>query len=534
MAMTLLEKPRLNDCKIDLRPPQEEAVEAVRAEFNKGKRRTLIVMATGTGKTPTCGMMARKVIQRGGRVLMLAHTNELIGQAVAKFDLLGIECGIEKAEQYARSMYDPDCVVASVQTLRGKRLETWPRNYFQFIIIDEAHHAIADSYQRILKHFRKAYVLGATATADRADEEDLGQVFESVAYEFSLWDAMTAPDPGPYLCRLRVVQCDVNIDLRDLRAKGEDYSDSDLEARIGPLVDTLANAIRQEAGERQTIIFTPQIKSSQAMATALQSMGISADWVCGDDPDRERKIEDYQAGRIQMLSNASVLTEGFDAPNTSAIALCSPTKSRPRYSQMVGRATRLADGKSDAILIDFNYLTTKHDLVKPVELFDTNRTDSEVLVIADEMVRKDKQLDLVMAIEKAREVHKERQVLRIKARERKIKYRRVSYDPMEVHETIGVAWRGKTGDAVAIHNRATERQCETLRKFKVTNPETMSLPQASRMIDSLISRAKQGLATHSQVAHLIKNGIDPDIARSMMLKEASVELDEIFRKKRSN
>lgn len=532
MAISLIDTPKLSDCKIDFRDYQTEAVDAVRDEFRKGRRRTLIVMATGTGKTPTFGLAVRRVIENGGRALVLAHTGELIEQAVAKLDLLGIECGTEKANQHARSMYEPDCVVASVQTMRGKRLETWSRDYFRLIVIDEAHHAISDSYTRILKHFRTAYVLGVTATADRADEEDLGQVFESVAYEFSLWDAMTAPEPGPYLCRLRVVQCDVGIDLRDLNPKGEDFTDSDLEARIGPMVETLANAIRQEAGDRQTIIFTPRIKSSMAMASALQSMGIAAEWTCGDDPDRARKIADYHDGSVRMLANASVLTEGFDAPNTAAIALCRPTKSRALYSQMVGRATRLAPGKPDAILIDFNFLTSKHQLVRPVELFDTYRTDTETLAIADEMTRKDRQLDLVTAIEQAREVQKERQVLRIAARERQVKYRRISYDPLAVYDAIGLPWRGrKPGEASIV--KATAAQVQALKRFKVEGAESMPMSKASRLLGILIERSRQHLATHKQVAHLIANGIEPEQARTMTLKEASAALDEIFGKKKT-
>jgi superfamily II DNA or RNA helicase len=522
---TLLEKPRIGELKVELRPYQEEAIKAVRDEFAKGIKSTLIVLPTGTGKTICFGMMSRLCIEKGGRVLILAHRGELIDQAVTKLDLLGVECGIEKAESHARSMWEPDAVVATVQTLSPKRLETWPKDYFRLIITDEAHHSIADSYRRIYRHFRARH-LGVTATADRADEEKLNDVFQSVAYEFSLWDAMTAEYPGPYLCRLRFVQCDVDIDLRGIRTTAGDFNQSDLEERIRPLIDTLANAIRQEIGDRKTLVFTPDVGSAQAMATALQSLGLKADWVSGDDRDRADKVRRLHSGATQILVNCALLIEGFDCPGISAIVLCRPTQSRPMFAQMIGRGTRLAKGKEDCLIVDFNYLTTKHNLVRPVELFDTTHTDIEILDIAQELVRKDKQLDLVMAVEQAEEIHRERQIVRIKARERKVKYRKISYDPLAIHEAIGLPWRGGGQDAGT--NKATEKQVETLKKFKVDDADKMSMTRASTLIGILIERSKRGLATHKQVAHLIANGVAPETARFMSFGDASRKLDELF------
>ena len=170
-------------------------------------------LPTGCGKTITFGMITRKAIEKGNKVLILAHRGELIDQAAEKLCTLGVDAQIEQASSYARSVWEPDCVVGTVQTLRGKRLESWPRDYFRLIVTDEAHHATADTYQAIYEHFNALH-LGVTATADRADEDSLSDVFESVAYEYSLWDAMRAPHPGPYLCRLTFVQCDLQIDLR--------------------------------------------------------------------------------------------------------------------------------------------------------------------------------------------------------------------------------------------------------------------------------------------------------------------------------
>ncbi len=532
MAIGILDKPRLGPLKILLRPYQDEAVAAVRSEFVEGKKRsTLLVMATGGGKTLCFGMITRKCIERGGKVLILAHRNELIEQAVQKLDLLGVEAAVEKADQEARSLFEPDAVVATVQTLQRKRLESWPRDYFKMIITDEAHHSTSKSYQQIYKHFKNAYHLGVTATSDRADDDQLGDVFESVAYEFSLWDAMRAPYPGPYLCRIKFVQCEVDIDLRDIRTTGGDFNQADLEERIRPLIDVLANATRQEIRDRRTLIFTPDVGSAQAMATALRSMDLNAQWTSGDDKERKQKIKDFRDGKIQILVNCNIATEGFDVPEVSAIVLCRPTKSRTLYAQMVGRCTRLHESKDHSIIVDFNYLTTKHDLVKPVELFDTKSMDSEVLAIAQDLIGKDKQLDLTEAIERGEAIHQERQVLRVQAREREVRYRKVMYDPLSVAEAIGVPWRGSRAKDAVIH-RATEAQINALKKWKIDNPENMSKAQASTMLDMVIRRANQGLASHKMVRILIRNGVDPETARNISYEDAHDRLDGIFGNRR--
>lgn len=527
MSTGLLSTPALGPCRIDLWPYQAEAIEAVREEFVKGVKRTLLVLFTGGGKTIVTAMITRRALEKGGRVLFLAHTKELIGQTVNKFDRLGVEVGVEMAEQKARSLFEPAAVAASVASLHPKRLSTWPRDYFNLIICDEAHHSINDSYTRIFKYFGKARVLGVTATADRADEEDLGQVYESVAFEMNLWAGMTAEHPGPYLSRLRFVQCDVDIDLRDLRATNGDFTDADLEARIGPMVEVLANAVKQEIGGRKTLVFTPQIKSAQAMATALHSLGLKADWVSGVDPDRADKIQQFHDGHIQVLCNCAVLTEGFDCPDVSAIVLCRPTKSRPLFSQIVGRGTRRAEGKSDCIVVDFNYLTTKHKLVKPVELCDSNLMDQEVLDLAQMMLEKDKGLDLVDAIERAEKQHQEQQVLRVKARERNIKYRRVSYDPLSVCDAIGVPWRGSRAKDAVI-DRATPAQVALMNKLGIDDSANLSRTRAKTVLDYAMSRAKSGLASVKQVSHLIARGVPAEQARAMTKAEASNYMTDVL------
>ena len=233
-----------------------------------------------------------------------------------------------------------------------------------------------------MNHFSKAKIVGVTATPDRADGENLAIIFGEVAHEMTIWEAMTAPRQELYLCRLLYAQRDVGIDLRNLRRGKGDFSDADLEQRISPYIETLANSIRQEAGDRPTIVFTPGVDSATAMATALRSLGLKADWITDDDPDRAEKVARYRDGETQFFVNCMVAVEGFDVPRTSAVALCRPTKSRSLYSQMVGRGTRL--GKPNCLLIDFNYLTDDHDLVRPANLFERADGSAEIRAMVEE------------------------------------------------------------------------------------------------------------------------------------------------------
>lgn len=520
---------QLRPTDIKLRPYQYAAIGAIRDRFEAGDRSTLLILPTGTGKTVTFGYYAYTLAREGKRTLILAHRSELIDQAAETLSRLGLEVDIEKAESYARTLGDPHAVVATVQTLQRKRLESWPRDYFDLVVTDEAHHATADSYANIYRHFDAKH-LGVTATADRSDDDHLSAVFDSVAYELTLWDAMTAEAPGPYLSRLRFVQCDVGIDLRDIRTTAGDLNAGDLEEAIRPHVEKLANAVKQEIGDRRGLVFTPDVGSAQAMASAFESIGVSARWVSGDDADRRTKVAAYKAGEFQLLCNCALLTEGFDAPETAAIVLCRPTKSRSLYAQMVGRGTRLAPGKTNCLLIDFNWLTVKHDLVKPYELFDSSRTGDEEQKVARELVARAAKAeadgaDLLEIVEQAREEAKRRIELRVKTRERAVAYRRVSYDPLSAMETLGIPVRQ---EAQSLIGTATDRQKSTLAKFGVDQVETLSRRRASVLLDQCIGRSKAGLATFKQVSHLIRNGVEPEQARAMSVKAASAFLSEIW------
>ena len=520
--------PPLRDNLITPRPYQVEAIENVRRELGR-VRSTAIFHPTGLGKTVTMSSIARKVAEKAnGRTLILAHRRELIEQTASMLDKVGLSVGIEMADSYARSAYEPHAVVATVQTLQRQRLKQWPENYFRLVMVDEAHHATAGTYRNILEYFHSAKVLGVTATPDRADEENICSVFQSIAHEMTLWEAMTAPEPGPYLSRLSIVQCNVDINLGDIRTTGGDYNLADLEEKIRPLIDTLANAIRQEVGDRPTLVFTPDVGSATAMSSALQSLGLKADWVSGDDNDRDGKISRYKTGEIQVLCNCALLTEGFDHPPTAAIVLCRPTKSRSLYAQMVGRGTRLAPGKSDCLVVDFNYLTTKHDLVRPADLFERSTGFDDLADIAKEMIRLGEQQDLLEIVAKAKAKQKERQRLRVQANERKIQYRRVQYDPLSIADALGLGYVARALEGPVV-KPATSKQLAYLSTFGVA-AGAISQGLAGRMIDDLAKRRHYGLATPKQVSWLIAKGVDPVDARNMTKSQATTALDELFRR----
>ncbi len=527
MSTMIAMKPRLGPCNVTLWPFQNEAIDTIREELKKGVRRTILHLFTGAGKTIVGMSIARKVIERGGRCMFMAATDELCDQALKKADYVGVQAELEKASSFARTDFDPDCVVASVQSMKAKRLASWPRDYFNLIIVDEAHHAIANSYKRILSHFNKAYVLGLTATVDRGDGEDIGQVFESIGFVRDLPFAWNAPPPGPYACDILPVKRDLGIDLRDIRRKKGDFTDDMLEARIFPHIEMLANLLKVESGDRATLIFTPQIKSAQGVATGLQNLGVKAEWTCGDDPNRKEKVRAYQDGELQMLASAQVFSEGFDAPHTSSLGMFRPTNSRSLYAQQVGRGVRTAPGKQDCVLIDPGFLTDKHDLVTAAELCDSPLVDSEMTEIIDELLSRDKQLTLKLAMAKAGDVQKERSVLRIQAKEREIKARRVSYSMRDVYNTLGVPWRAP-GNAIITSNPATDKQIAFLQKRGVMDLEGMSKTRANTLIGVLLGRMKAGMATHKQVAVLIKYGTDPAMARDMKFEEASEKLDTLI------
>jgi superfamily II DNA or RNA helicase len=346
---------------IKLRPYQEKAVRKS-IEHLKTYRSTLIVMPTGTGKTIVFVHIAGVA---KGKVLMLAHRDELVGQAQRSVKkILGINTGIEKAEKHSSN---EKIIIGSVQTLRGKRLEKFNPNTFSLIIVDEAHRAVAKSYKNIIAHFTGAKVIGVTATPDRTDKKSLGDVFESVAFEYGTIDAIS---DGwlvePIAKRVKIK----DINLSDVKTSGGDLNQEQLECKIGNTksLHAIAKPLIELSGDRKTIIYTPGVQSAHELSEVLngEKQGCSRA-IDGTTPIEERRaiLSDFNNGKIQHIVNCQILTEGFDSPGVSCIAIARPTKSRLLYAQMLGRGLRLFEGKNNCLVIDYIDVTERHDLCSP-------------------------------------------------------------------------------------------------------------------------------------------------------------------------
>lgn len=332
-----------------LRLYQTTAVEAALRALGT-RRRALLVMATGGGKTVCFAYIAEHWRPRG-RVLVIAHREELLDQAADKIaHATSLSTGIEQADRRVRQPL-PDVVVASVQTLASaQRRATFDPRAFDLIIIDEAHHATASSYREVMGYFSSAAVLGVTATPDRHDGATLTPIFGAPVYRYPIRRAVR---DGFLVDIRRVVEVLADLDLAKLSPKGGDWSDGELEAVLikAPAVAATAAAVVRHAGERITILFCAGIAHSKALAAAINAIRPgSAGWASGDD---RAGLADFMAGRVQFLAQTDLCTEGFDYPPLACVALVRPTKSLGRATQQIGRVTRLSEGKPNGLVLEF-------------------------------------------------------------------------------------------------------------------------------------------------------------------------------------
>lgn len=313
---------------MNLRPYQNEAVSAIEEEWQEGRKKTLLVLPTGCGKTIVFCKIAENRVKMGDRVLILAHRDELLSQAADKLQKsTGLMTAKEKAEETCLGSWFR-VVVGSVQSMmRENRLSRFPEDYFSTIIIDEAHHCLTNSYQRVLEHFDGARVLGVTATPDRSDMRNLGQYFDSLAYEYTLPRAIKEG----YLCRIQAMTVPLNIDLTGVRTQSGDYALADVGTALDPYLSQIADEMKKHCASRKTVVFLPLIKTSQKFCHLLQSRGFRAAEVNGESEDRAEILEAFDRGEYDVLCNSMLLTEGWDCPSVNCIVVLRPTKVRSLY-----------------------------------------------------------------------------------------------------------------------------------------------------------------------------------------------------------
>lgn len=487
---------------MELRAYQQEALDAVFHEWSTGKTRTLLVQATGTGKTIVFAQVAKRIADKGKRVLILAHRGELLEQARDKIKTTtGYECALEKAESTAAES-TASIVVASVQTMtREKRMQAYAPDAFSAIIIDEAHHAAAESYTRILDYFKNAYVLGVTATADRADKKSLSRVFQSVAYEYLLNDAIH----DGYLSGIEAQSLPLKIDIEHVAVQNGDYAAGELGCALEPYLESIADTMQTVCAHRRTVVFLPLIATSRKLCALLQERGLRACEVNGETENRAEILQKFENGTYNIICNSMLLTEGWDAPAVDCIVVLRATKSRALYVQMVGRGTRLAPGKDKLLLLDFLWMTGTHELVRPTALF---AKDERVAKRAQKDIEEaGEAVDLEEATQDAEsEVQQEREEALAKRLE-ELRYRKARLvDPLQYEMSIcDVDLQTYEPTFTWEFEGATDKQKEALENAGIDARE-LSAGKAAQIIDRLHKRKELGLATPRQVRMLEKKG----------------------------
>ena len=491
---------------MQLRPYQEQAFEGVFTEWDKGNRKTLVVMPTGTGKTIVFAKIVEECVRRGYKVLIMAHRGELLDQAADKIlKATGLRCSVEKAERSCIGEWYR-VVVGSVQTLMHEsRLRRFSPDFFDAIIIDEAHHSISSSYQTVLQHFDHAQVLGVTATPDRADMKNLGSYFESLAFEYTMPEAIKSG----YLVPIKALTVPLKIDISMVGISAGDFKVGEIGTALDPYLYQIADEMEKYCMDRKTIVFLPLIATSQKFMAILNEHGFVAAEVNGNSEDRTQILHDFEEGRYNVLCNSMLLTEGYDCPAVDCIIVLRPTKSRPLYAQMVGRGTRLSPetGKEHLLLIDFLWMTERHELCHPAALICEDEDVARRMTKNLEENAGDP-VDIEAAEKRAAEeivAEREEALAAELAAQRRKKSRLV--DPLQYAMSINardlVDYVPPFG---AASQDPTQDQRERLEKLGIRADNVKSQGEASMLLDKLGERKRNGLATPKQIKQLEMRG----------------------------
>jgi ATP-dependent helicase IRC3 len=362
---------------VKLRDYQLECRQAILEHYKEGARRALVVLPTGAGKTVIFASLPG-FFRIKNRMLVLAHREELVQQARTKFLQADptLPVGIEKAEQ--RAPCDAKVVIASVQTLgraNSPRLQALDPETFKLIVIDEAHHAVAPSYRRILDYFglfnprTEKLLLGFTATPYRGDKRGLGEVFERIIYSRSIGEMIQKG----VLCDIAGYRVTTETDLTDLSTRLGDFSIDELAKRINEdhRNRIVIRAYRKLVPGQRCLVFCADVAHSRELAAMFQKEGIPTRAVWGEMPSQERHetLKAFREGAVPVVTNCNVLTEGFDEPSIQAIILARPTQSPLLYTQMIGRGTRLYPGKAHLNVVDVVDNTRRHQLFTLPRMF---------------------------------------------------------------------------------------------------------------------------------------------------------------------
>lgn len=444
-------------------------------------------------------------MRAGGRVLILAHRGELLDQAADKIaKTTGLRCAVEKAEESCLGSWYR-ITVGSIQSLtREKRLKQFSERYFSTIVIDEAHHSISESYRRVIEHFSGADILGVTATPDRGDMKNLGSVFDSLAYEYTLPKAIK----DGFLSPIKALTVPLKMDLTGVGSQAGDFKASDLGTALDPYLYQIADEMQKYCMERKSVVFLPLVKTSQKFRDILCEKGFRAAEVNGESTDRAKVLADFDSGKYNVMCNSMLLTEGWDCPSVDCIVVLRPTKVRSLYSQMVGRGTRLFPGKEHLLLLDFLWHTERHELCHPANLICENDE------VARKMTENLESAGCPVDIEEAeatagedviaqREEALAEQLSKMRNRKRKL------VDPLQFEMSIQA--EDLSGYIPVFGWEASppsEKQIKALEKFGILPDEISNAGKAQKLLDRIGKRRESGLTTPKQIRFLEGRGFN--------------------------
>lgn len=524
--------------RIALFPYQSECLAGVREKL-ASHRSTVAQLATGLGKTTVAAELIRTW---PGRCLFLAHREELIDQAADRIaQFVGVRPEIEKAENRA-GIFGNRPVVASVQSL-WRRLHKFKPDAFSLIVVDECHHSVARTWRAPLDHFSGAKVLGLSATTDRADGVPLKEVFDSVAFDYPLPDAIRDGWLAPLLIKQVLLE---SLDFDRVRSDGNDFASGDLEMLLAEEKNLhgVAAPTVELAGDRQAIIYTEGVANAHRLAEVIDryagkgsARAIDGSQQMTKSGERKDIVAAFKRGDFQFLTNCEVCTEGFDAPNVSCIVMGRPTKSRALYTQMVGRGVRGGPkrpipGKTDCLVLDFKANSSRHELVSALDVLEGSGDSAEVIRAAKKILEKSKRAmtaDEAMTrgrekVERLAKLHdanrKKREKVTAEAQYRTqdadahVEAPELADDPASAHLPTRQMWRELERLMGADNVERWRHQ-----KASITRKEV------GFRIGELRKAERQGLRTYKQLSVLRRAEIPADVRSSVKREQASRIID---------
>lgn len=531
-----------------LRDYQQSAVESILRDF-QSVQSTLAVLPTGTGKTVVIAEVVRRLAKESA--VILAHREELLNQAHRTIEAhTGLECEFELGERHASEIFPAPVLLASVQTMTSgrngaRRMHKFSPYNYGLIVVDEVHHGTAATYRAVLDYFKSnedIKILGVTATPERADEEALGQICESVAFDYSILQAIKDGWLVPVQQQLIDIQ---DLDFSHVRTTAGDLNATDLAAVMESERNLygVCDAAMREIGQRRAIMFTVSVKQAEMACNIMNRyrMGI-AQWASGSTPkeDRRRIMRDFHEGRYQVLVNCNLVSEGFDVPDAELLIQARPTKSKLLYQQQLGRIMRPLPGVVDhesaprrliaieqsrkpvATVMDFVGNAGRHKLVHAIDVLGGNISD-KVRELAERDLRKtgrpEKIDELIIEAERKEDEERRRAEAARKARlTARARYTMRLINPFDAFDVVAPpqrAWdHGKT---------LSEKQRNLLRRQGV-DPDSLSYSAGKLLLNELFRRWDAKLCTLRQANTLKKYGYD---TRNLTMERASALITEI-------